>query len=201
MACLKARQSRKAVQFHSATGSRSYEVCCDMGEDAFDMFKATHKSKTCGFSSPAERAIVSPSEFCLSLGSTITSIDSSRYVLMLPFVNSDANSCSQLFHLCLSSHSSCTCMLLACHLLVHLSLSAAIFIYVPYMLVVCYFQPCYFQACHACLIACHLLFASLLCTSLLPAIFHTCSLHACHDINVPYKLVQLLFHLKLLHAL
>ena len=124
------------------------------------------------------------------------------------------------FHLIVHVH---TC-LLACHLLVHLSLWSAIFMYVLYMLVVCYFQLRPLHACH--LFFLHLCFLqassavvasmfvhadptqacwkSMFCTSLLSAIFHPCSLHDCHmlfHINVPYKLVQLLFHLMLLHAL
>lgn len=143
--------------FPSATGSRSYEVFCDMDEDAFELFKSTHRSRTRGFSSPVRKAIVRPSEFCTSLESTITlmseSPDTSVKICTRPLVISAWF--LPLFCTFLSSA-------------VSLCLSSASHVY-------------------ACLIACHLLFSS--CSvPLLPAIFHTCFLHRCHHINVPYKL-------------
>ena len=46
-------------------------------------------------------------------------------------------------------------------------------------------------------------FRTMFCILLSYAIFHPCSLHACHvlfHINVPYKLVQMMLHLMLFHV-
>ena len=109
-------KSRRLVQFPSVTGSCSYEVCCDMGEDAFELFRSKHGSKKQTFTSPVKSARVSLSKL------STTGISS---------LHECADSLRQLFHQCMSSDSSCTYMYTPCHLLVHLS-------YI--------FQLCYLQA-------------------------------------------------------
>jgi len=162
MACVKAISSRQCVRFHSATGSCSYEVCCDMGDHAFKLSRSKPGFKKRTFSSPVKRAIVSPSEFCTS------GIDS---------LHACADSLCQLFHQCLSSDSCCTCML-TCHLLVllhacllltrllksaldHLSMVPN---YVLYTLVFSYNTSRLSSASHV-----HICWKSMFCSSLLSA--------------------------------
>ena len=180
MTCQKARESRRAVRFPGATGSRSYEVICNNMEakaNAFQLFKDTHFSfRKHGFTSLVKTSIVSPSKLCTTLNSAIYLIASSRYLLSYTFLNCSANSHGQILGLCLWSDSSYACMLT--------SLPSAC----RYIIVICYVHICVYMQ-----IPCHFSMVSNLCyvqtcLSAIQSIFLTC-LSSRIYINVPYTLV------------
>ena len=181
MTCRKAKQSIHAVRYPSTTGSRSYEVTCNIVEgDAFQLFKATHYSRTRGFTSPVKAAIVSPSKLCTTLNSAIYLIDYSRYLLRYTFLNCAANSHGQILGLCLWSDSSYACMLT--------SLPSAC----RYIIAICYLHLCLCMQ-----IPCHFSTVSNLCSvqaclSAIQSIFLTCCQSRIY-MSVPYTIVQLLF--------
>ena len=155
-----------------------------MEADAFELFKATHYSRTRGFTTAVKAATVSPSKLCTIMESTIYLIDSSRYLLRYTFLNSSANSHGQLLGLFLSSDSSYACMLT--------SLPSAC----RYIIAICYLHLCLYMQ-----IPCHFSMVSNMCNvqsclSAIQSIFLTC-LSSHIYINASYTLVQLLFHFLL----